>query len=251
MAIVAAVEDDIDLSGLGGSQGVGVVRLISLSAPQAGHEGVLGVQVIHGIWHGCDAATPWAPTRQCKTVFCQSVRSRAMDRHLRTYPGHLFFRQSFDGPERYREPRRHEDSRLAGTSQNYPTPSSRVNGYGRWLGYLTVMPRPFSSSSGGRVTASGSRRLPGAGGDEHRDVHSTVLFHVRQVLLPLAPDADWSWHMIAKRIHAAGQPRSKAANLRMSDELYRLGFNLMDEADEAASERTKARDTLATHKNTG
>jgi integrase/recombinase XerD len=58
----------------------------------------------------------------------------------------------------------------------------------------------------------------------------------------LGPEADWSWlHTIAKRIDAAAQPRSKAANLRMSDELYQLGFDLMDEAAEAAPEAKKVR----------
>jgi hypothetical protein len=93
-----------------------------------------------------------------------------------------------------------------------------VNGYGRWLGYLTV-------------TAPTLLELP----PEERVTRERIEAFCR----------------VLAEIHTAGQPRSKAANLRMSDELYRLGFNLMDEADEAASERTKARDTLATHKNTG
>ena len=129
-----------------------------------------------------------------------------------------------------------------------------MNGYGRWLGYLTVTaPTLLELPPEERVTRERIEAFCRVLAETNTATSiAAMLFHVRQVLLRLAPDADWSWlYMIAKRIHAAGQPRSKAANLRMSDELYRLGFNLMDDADEAASERTKARDTLATHKNTG
>jgi integrase len=71
---------------------------------------------------------------------------------------------------------------------------------------------------------------------------------MRHVLLHLAPCADWDWlHAIAKRIQNSSTPRCKMANLRMSDELYQLGFDLMDQADAAVAQGTwiRERDALA------
>jgi integrase len=62
------------------------------------------------------------------------------------------------------------------------------------------------------------------------------------VLLHLAPCADRGWlHSIAKRIKITSAPRSKTASLRMSDELYKLGFDLMEWADAAAAQGTRIR----------
>jgi integrase len=77
---------------------------------------------------------------------------------------------------------------------------------------------------------------------------AAVLHKLRHVLLHLAPCADWDWlHAIAKRIKIASTPRSKMASLRMSDELYQLGFDLMDQADAAVAQGTRIRlkDALA------
>jgi integrase len=77
---------------------------------------------------------------------------------------------------------------------------------------------------------------------------AAVLHKLRQVLLHLAPCADWDWlHAIAKRIQIASAPRSKMAHLRMSDELYQLGFDLMDRADAAVAQgpQIRLKDALA------
>ncbi|WP_048710744.1 tyrosine-type recombinase/integrase [Microvirga massiliensis] len=124
------------------------------------------------------------------------------------------------------------------------TRKTLIDGYGRWLGYLTATdPTLLDLPPGERVTRERIEAFCRALAETNTAKSgAAILFRVRQVLLRLAPEVDWSWlHTIAKRIDAAAQPRSKAANLRMSDELYQLGFDLMDEAAEAAPEPKKVR----------
>jgi integrase len=124
-----------------------------------------------------------------------------------------------------------------------------IDSYGRWLGFLRSSdPHLLDLPVAERVT-------PALVEDFCRALAQTnsarggaaVLHKMRHVLLHLAPGADWDWlHAIAKRIKSSSTPRSKTASLRMSDELYQLGFDLMDRAEAAVAQGTwiRERDAL-------
>jgi integrase len=67
-----------------------------------------------------------------------------------------------------------------------------------------------------------------------------LLRHLRGALRLLAPQADWGWLLtLAKRIEARTKARSKRDRLRTSDELYALGWQLMQKGEADYEERQR------------
>jgi integrase len=128
------------------------------------------------------------------------------------------------------------------------TLKSLIDAYGRWLGFLrNVDPCLLDLPAEERVTPARVEDFCRALAETNSARGGAAVLHkLRHVLLHLAPSADWDWlHAIAKRIKNASAPRSKLANLRMSDELYQLGFDLMDRAEAAVAQGTWIRESDA------
>src|SRR5215211_7941439 len=119
------------------------------------------------------------------------------------------------------------------------TRTSLENVYGRWLGFLArTEPTALAEPCGARVTRE--RVMAFAQHLAETNIASSVagqLRHVRGALRLLAADQDWAWLLtIAKRIEARAERRSKRHRLRTSDELFVLGFRLMQEGEAALQE---------------
>jgi len=123
-----------------------------------------------------------------------------------------------------------------------------IDCYGRWLGFLrSIDPHLLELPVAERVTPARLEDFCRVLAETNSARGGAAVLHkMRHVLLHLAPGADWDWlHAIAKRLKNSSTPRSKMANLRMSDELYQLGFDLMDQADAAVAKGTRIREREA------
>src|SRR5215210_4186646 len=119
------------------------------------------------------------------------------------------------------------------------TRTSLENAYGRWLGFLArTEPNGLDQALGARVTRE--RIMAFAQHLAETNIATAVagqLRSMRGALRLLAPDQDWAWLLtIAKRIEARAERRSKRHRLRTSDELFALGFRLMQEGEAAFEE---------------
>jgi integrase len=124
------------------------------------------------------------------------------------------------------------------------TVNGMIYAYGRWLGYLaSVAPHLLTLPAAERVTQEMIQEFCKALAETNSARGgASVLQKMRHVLLHLTPSSNWRWlHAIAKRIAASSPPQSKVASLRMRDELYQLGFDLMDGADVTVTENTRIR----------
>jgi integrase len=116
------------------------------------------------------------------------------------------------------------------------TQTSLSNAYGRWLGFLAnSQPVALAESTAARVTRDRIKAFADHLAETNRASSiASQLRHLRGALRLLEPNSDWEWLLIiAKRIAAGAEPRSKRDRLRTSDELLALGRRLMTEADEA------------------
>src|SRR5215211_1679862 len=114
------------------------------------------------------------------------------------------------------------------------TRTSLANVYGRWLGFLArTEPTGLDKALRERVTRE--RIMAFAHHLAETNIATSVagqLRFLRGTVRLLAADQEWGWLLtIAKRIEARAERRSKRHRLRTSDELFALGFRLMQEAD--------------------
>jgi len=119
------------------------------------------------------------------------------------------------------------------------TRTSLENAYGRWLGFLArAEPNGLDQALGARVTRE--RIVSFAQHLAETNIATSVagqLRFLRGALRLLAAEQDWAWLLtIAKRIEARAERRSKRHRLRTSDELFALGFRLMQEGEAAFEE---------------
>jgi len=114
------------------------------------------------------------------------------------------------------------------------TRTSLENVYGRWLAFLVrTEPHGLDEALGERITRE--RIVSFAHHLAETNIATSVagqLRFLRGALRLLAADQDWAWLLtIAKRIEARAERRSKRHRLRTSDELFALGFQLMQEGE--------------------
>lgn len=125
-----------------------------------------------------------------------------------------------------------------------------MQAYGRWLGYLLQFESAaLAQAPGERVTRD--RVASYCAGLSQTNTPLSIasqVRHLRGALGLIAPALDWSWLLvIAKQIEAQSSPRSKPHRLRLSDELYDLGRNLIDQAEaEISRTSTVSKDAALT-----
>src|SRR3954471_4475340 len=118
---------------------------------------------------------------------------------------------------------------LAGRSR-----TALANAYGRWLGFLArTEPSALDQNLAVRVTRERITAFAQHLAETSRGTSvASQLHHLRNALRFLASEQDWAWLLtIAKRIEAKAEPRPKRDRLRTSEELFRLGNQLMHEAE--------------------
>jgi integrase/recombinase XerD len=121
-----------------------------------------------------------------------------------------------------------------GAHLSHRTRTSLENVYGRWLAFLVrTEPHGLDEALGERITRE--RIVSFAHHLAETNIATSVagqLRFLRGALRLLAADQDWAWLLtIAKRIEARAERRSKRHRLRTSDELFALGFQLMQEGE--------------------
>jgi integrase len=125
------------------------------------------------------------------------------------------------------------DESGSGTHLSSRTRVSLANAYGRWLGFLsTAEPHALHEPLEARVTRE--RIIAFAQHLAETNIGRSVasqLRHLQGALRLMAPNEDWAWVLkIAKQIEAQAAHRSKRDRLR-SDELYALGWQLMQDGE--------------------
>src|SRR5215210_6252138 len=128
------------------------------------------------------------------------------------------------------------DERGPGVHLSHRTRTSLENAYGRWLGFLARAElKELDEALRERVTRE--RIMAFAHHLAETNIATSVagqLRFLRGALRLLAADQGWAWLLtIAKRIEARAERRSKRHRLRTSDELFALGFQLMQEGEAA------------------
>ncbi len=126
------------------------------------------------------------------------------------------------------------DEAAPGAHLRARTRASLMQAYGRWLGCLLQSePAAMAQSPGARVTRDQVERYCAGLSQTNTPLSiASQVRHLRAALNLIAPVSDWSWLLvIAKQIEAQSRPRSKRHRLRLSDELYNLGRNLIDQAE--------------------
>jgi integrase len=141
------------------------------------------------------------------------------------------------------------DENGAGSHLAQATRQTRLESYGRFLGFLTAhYPRLLRRSPEKRLDQKKLAKYVTWRRQSSGDMSLAAdLRSLRGTLNLICPDIDWSWvQAIANRIANAAPRPARKLNLVTSERLYALGIELMDAAVDAYKEngRVRARDAI-------